>query len=94
LLHHSANRKEFHPDMADGKKMDIIFQVSDDGVAFRYFFPETSTDIYSLKASPTTPPPPRPAFWPMRRRLEFFSEIRVDGLIIVNHQNAVDFGEG
>jgi hypothetical protein len=49
LNDYRANRKEFHLATADGKKMDIIFQVSDDGVAFRYFFPETSTNIYSLK---------------------------------------------
>jgi hypothetical protein len=39
-----ANRKEFHLQTADGKKMDIIFQVSNDGVAFRYFFPEPPED--------------------------------------------------
>ena len=44
-----ANRKEFHLARLDGKKVDIIFQVSDDGVAFRYFFPESSTNIYRLK---------------------------------------------
>jgi hypothetical protein len=44
-----ANRKEFHLATADGKKMDIIFQVSNDGVAFRYFFPETSMAVHSLK---------------------------------------------
>ena len=37
-----ANRKVFHLQTADGQKMDIIFQVSNDGVAFRYFFPETN----------------------------------------------------
>jgi len=44
-----ANRKEFHLATVDGKKMDIIFQVSNDGVAFRYFFPETSKNVYNLK---------------------------------------------
>ena len=34
-----ANRKVFHLQTAADKKMDIIFQVSNDGVAFRYFFP-------------------------------------------------------
>lgn len=44
-----ANRKVFHLATDSGKKMDIIFQVSNDGVAFRYYFPETSTEIYRLK---------------------------------------------
>jgi len=34
-----ANRKVFHLLNADDQDMDIIFQVSNDGVAFRYFFP-------------------------------------------------------
>jgi hypothetical protein len=38
-----ANRKVFHLQTAAGEKLDIIFQVSNDGVAFRYFFPETSS---------------------------------------------------
>jgi hypothetical protein len=37
-----ANRKVFHLQTAAGQKMDIIFQVSNDGVAFRYFFPGTN----------------------------------------------------
>jgi hypothetical protein len=49
LNDYRANRKEFHLATADGKKMDIIFQVSDDGVAFRYFFPDAATNICSLK---------------------------------------------
>ncbi len=39
---YSANRKVFHLKNANAKKMDIIFQVSNDGVAFRYYFPEKS----------------------------------------------------
>lgn len=34
-----ANRRTFTLKNATGQIMDIIFQVSDDGVAFRYFFP-------------------------------------------------------
>jgi len=49
LNYYRANRKEFHLATADGKMMDIIFQVSDEGVAFRYFFPDTTTNIQSLK---------------------------------------------
>ena len=44
-----ANRQVFHLVTADGKKLDVIFQVSNDGVAFRYFFPETSAEVRSLK---------------------------------------------
>lgn len=40
-----ANRRVVHLATADGKQMDIIFQVSNDGVAFRYFFPETSNEV-------------------------------------------------
>jgi len=43
-----ANRRQFHLQTVAGQKMDIIFQVSDDGVAFRYFFPERSAEIYRL----------------------------------------------
>ena len=43
-----ANRKVFHLETAAGAKLDIIFQVSDDGVAFRYIFPETSAAPHRL----------------------------------------------
>ena len=43
-----ANKKVFHLQTAGGQKMDIIFQISDDGVAFRYFFPETNSAIHKL----------------------------------------------
>jgi hypothetical protein len=49
LNSYRANRKVFHLATVDGKKMDVIFQVSDDGVAFRYFFPENSTEVRRLK---------------------------------------------
>ena len=39
---YSANRRVFRVQSGPGSKMDIIFQVSNDGVAFRYFFPESS----------------------------------------------------
>jgi hypothetical protein len=43
-----ANRKVFHLVTGSGRKMDIIFQVSNDGVAFRYFFPETNSATHRL----------------------------------------------
>jgi hypothetical protein len=44
-----ANRRVYHLATAAGKKLDLIFQVSNDGVAFRYFFPETSTAVHRLQ---------------------------------------------
>lgn len=39
-----AHRQVHHLATGDGRKLDVEFQVSNDGVAFRYVFPETSTD--------------------------------------------------
>jgi alpha-glucosidase len=41
---YEGNRKQFHLENDRGREMDIIFQVSNDGVAFRYFFPGKSND--------------------------------------------------
>lgn len=46
---YAARRQVFHLQAKGGQKMDIIFQVSDDGVAFRYSFPETSPEVRRLK---------------------------------------------
>lgn len=43
-----ANRTVFHLQTAAWKKVDIIFQVSDDGAAFRYFFPESDGTKHRL----------------------------------------------
>jgi len=43
-----ANRKVFYLETASGKKMDIIFQVSNDGVAFRYVFPDKDAELRRL----------------------------------------------
>jgi alpha-glucosidase len=48
LNDYRATRKVFHLQTATGNRMDIIFQLSDDGVAFRYFFPERSSKTYGL----------------------------------------------
>jgi hypothetical protein len=45
-----ANRREFHLQTRAGRKLDIIFQVSNDGVAFRYRFPETDASVHELRA--------------------------------------------
>lgn len=47
--HYRANRQVFHLQTADGKQLDIEFQVSNDGVAFRYVFPDTSDKLYQIK---------------------------------------------
>jgi hypothetical protein len=47
---YQANSRVFHLQRSDGKKLDIIFQVSDDGVAFRYLFPETDATVHRLRA--------------------------------------------
>lgn len=44
-----ANRKEFHLQTAAGHELDVIFQVSDDGVAFRYYFPDANAATLRLK---------------------------------------------
>ncbi|WP_439130096.1 glycoside hydrolase family 97 catalytic domain-containing protein [Polaribacter sp.] len=36
------------------KKMNIIFNLSDDGVAFKYIFPETSESVYKIEDEKTT----------------------------------------
>ncbi len=38
----------------NGKKMNIIFRISDDGVAFRYEFPEQTTDIKKIISEATS----------------------------------------
>ncbi len=48
LNDYRANRRQFHLQTAAGHQIDIIFQVSNDGVAFRYFFPERSAETYRL----------------------------------------------
>jgi alpha-glucosidase len=49
-----ATRQTYRLANAAGVKIDVIFQVSNDGVAFRYRFPEKSTDVRSLKEEITS----------------------------------------
>ncbi len=44
-----ANRRVFHLESSAGRKLDVVFQVSNDGVAFRYVFPDTSADVHALR---------------------------------------------
>lgn len=48
-----ANRQVFHLETEKAAKMDVIFQVSDDGVAFRYAFPDTSPDVRRIEEEVT-----------------------------------------
>ncbi|MAT69246.1 MAG: alpha-glucosidase [Planctomycetaceae bacterium] len=45
---YTANERVFHFETADGKKLDIAFRVSDDGVAFRYVFPGQDATVRKL----------------------------------------------
>jgi hypothetical protein len=49
-----ANKKIFHLKNAAGKTMDVIFQVSNDGVAFRYYFPDQTSDVKRIKQEVTS----------------------------------------
>lgn len=51
---YNANRRVIETKTASGKRMNIVFQVSNDGVAFRYEFPEKSTDIKKITAEATS----------------------------------------
>ncbi|PTY07178.1 alpha-glucosidase [Opitutaceae bacterium EW11] len=46
---YQAERRVLHLATADGKKLDLEFQVSNDGFAFRYLFPETDAARHTLK---------------------------------------------
>ena len=37
-----GNRRVYQLETGSGNRMDVVFQVSNDGVAFRYAFPDTS----------------------------------------------------
>jgi hypothetical protein len=45
---YQASKRIFHLQNGHAKKMDIIFQLSNDGLAFRYFFPERTPEIKKI----------------------------------------------
>lgn len=49
-----ANRQVFHFAAAGGQQLEVIFQVSNDGVAFRYRFPESSATVHKLREEVTS----------------------------------------
>ena len=48
-----ANRRVIHCRSANGAPVDLVFQVSNDGVAFRYVFPDTSTTPHGVREERT-----------------------------------------
>ena len=52
-LSYHAVKRIFHLQNTALQKIDIIFQVSNDGVAFRYFFPDRSTEVKTVIAEAT-----------------------------------------
>jgi len=46
---YQANKKVLHLHNAKNDLLDVIFQVSNDGVAFRYYFPEKSASVKYVK---------------------------------------------
>lgn len=46
---YAANRAVIHLANSEGGKMDLLIQVSNDGVAYRYGFPEKSATIHQMK---------------------------------------------
>jgi len=51
---YKANKQVFRVKNANRQLMDVIFQVSNDGLAFRYYFPEVSSDIKKISKEITT----------------------------------------
>lgn len=51
---YTATQRTIETTTASGKKMNIIFRVSDDGVAFQYAFPEKTNDIKKITSEATT----------------------------------------
>lgn len=51
---YEANKKVLHLHNAANDHMDIIFQVSNDGIAFRYYFPDSSRDQKQITEEVTT----------------------------------------
>lgn len=53
-IRYIATQRIFETKTLSGKKMNIIFRVSNDGVAFHYEFPERSTGIKKITAETTS----------------------------------------
>jgi hypothetical protein len=53
-IFYQANQRIIKIRTASGKRMNIVFRVSDDGVAFRYEFPEKSGEIKKITSEATS----------------------------------------
>jgi alpha-glucosidase len=53
-ISYTATQRILETETASGKKMNITFRVSNDGVAFQYEFPEKSNDIKKIVSEATT----------------------------------------
>jgi len=51
---YTATERVLQTRTGSGKRMSIVFRVSNDGVAFRYEFPEQSTDVKKITSEETT----------------------------------------
>lgn len=51
---YNANKRIFHFKTQSAKPLDVIFQVSNDGVAFRYYFPDKGQGIKKVSAEETS----------------------------------------
>lgn len=51
---YNASKQVYHLKNKEGKLIDLIFQVSNDGLAFRYYFPGKSIDIKKIQAEVTS----------------------------------------
>lgn len=52
--HYMANKKVYSFESEAGELMDVIFQLSDDGLAFRYFFPGEGGEVKFISSEHTT----------------------------------------
>ena len=79
---YAGNRRIFHLENSAGKKMDIIFRVLNDGVAFRYYFSDQSDETKRIVEETSSfhfLPAPRPGFnpWPMPKLGGVMSSLRM-----------------
>ena len=51
---YAANRAVLHFKNPEGRKLDLIFQLSNDGLGFRYSFPENDATVHKLTAETTS----------------------------------------
>ncbi|MGB3801826.1 MAG: glycoside hydrolase family 97 catalytic domain-containing protein, partial [Lewinella sp.] len=53
---YEATERTWETENADGQRMHIVFRVANDGVAFRYVFPDTTADVKKIVSEATTFP--------------------------------------